>query len=139
MLLSAKQSWNNTHTVEPHFYIPVIYIFPSFTTFFLGPLNFPNFIVYCKPFPTVWTICTWSLQKCKQGFYCIYIFLPLISLLCLGGQSHILISSTDSYLIVKTCCAVYGTLLKAKAVPLLAMEAFGRRGGIALTHSWPQH
>jgi hypothetical protein len=36
-------------TVEPCFYIPVIYIFPSFATFLSGPFSFPTFIMYCLP------------------------------------------------------------------------------------------
>jgi hypothetical protein len=36
------------YTIELHFYIPVIYIFPPFATF-SGPINFPMFIMYCVP------------------------------------------------------------------------------------------
>jgi hypothetical protein len=36
------------HSIEPHFYVPAIYIFLLFATF-LGPFIFPIFIMHCLP------------------------------------------------------------------------------------------
>jgi hypothetical protein len=40
---------------------------------------------------------------------------------------------------LKTLFQLYGLHNKSKAVPLHAMKALGGRGGIAPTHSRPQH
>jgi hypothetical protein len=47
-LCQIMLTWNRI-IVEPRFYLPVTYDFPSFATFFSGPFNFPIFIMYCLP------------------------------------------------------------------------------------------
>jgi hypothetical protein len=41
--------------------------FPIIYNIFSSPLKFPKFIMYCKPFPTIYTIFTWFLQMWTRG------------------------------------------------------------------------
>jgi hypothetical protein len=52
------------NTVEPRFYIPVIYKF-------LGPLSFLKLILYCKPFPAITPFLLSPFKSLKEGLYCI--------------------------------------------------------------------